>query len=286
MGSKKITRLEYLKSMNTVVEYINNNLDKKLSVSELAEISSLSQFHFHRIMKGLLWEPIGNYITRTRVETAALLIRYTNLEFQKIAYSVGYDKPSSLNKIFKQYFNISPTEFRANKSYTILEPAIINYNIKLEAPRILEIPDMKVIYINVTGEYGAEYYQKTWDELADFATRNNLFTTETQSFGISYDDPKVTEKEKCRYDACFTIHQTVKAQGEIGVKKINGGKFAVFIYKGTYDNWGEIYDIIYDKWLINSEYCLRNVPVMEKYLNSPNLMETSELEIEIYLPIN
>lgn len=108
MDNKKAARQEYLKRLNTIVEYINNNLDKKISISELAEISNFSKFHFHRIMKSLWGEPIGNYIIRTRVETAALLIRYTNLEIQDIAYSVGYNKPSSLNKIFKQYYNFLP----------------------------------------------------------------------------------------------------------------------------------------------------------------------------------
>ncbi len=285
MDNNKKPRQEYLKKLNTVVEYINCNLDKKISISELAEISHLSQFHFHRIMKGLLGEPIGNYITRTRVQTAALLIRYTNLEIQEIAHNVGYDKPSSLNKIFKQYYNISPTEYRNNKESIITKPVIGIFNIKLDTPRILEIPDMEVIYINITGEYGNENYQKAWTDLGNFVKENKLFTIGIESFGISYDDPKVTEKEKCRYDACLTIHQTAKPQGEIGVKKIEGGKFAVFSYKGSYDNWGEVYDIVYDEWLINSKYDLRNVPVMEKYLNSPLQSEANELNIEIYLPV-
>ncbi|OQY03000.1 MAG: hypothetical protein B6I20_05900 [Bacteroidetes bacterium 4572_117] len=93
MDRKKITKQEYLKRENVIVEYINNNLGKNISISELAEFSDLFQLHFHRIMKGLLGELIGNYITQTRVETFAILIRYTNLEFQEIAYSVGYDKP-------------------------------------------------------------------------------------------------------------------------------------------------------------------------------------------------
>ena len=285
MESKKVSRKEYLKNLNDVVEFINSNLDKKISINELAEISNLSPFHFHRIMKSLLGEPIGNYITRSRVETAALLIRYTNLEIQEIAYNVGYDKPSSLNKIFKQYYNISPTDYRSNKESIITKPAIDIFNIKLEAPRILEIPDMEVIYIQITGEYGNENYQKAWMELGDFVKEYKLFTLDIESFGISYDDPKVTEKENCRFDACLTIYQPVKPQGKIGVKKIEGGKFAVFNFQGSYDNWGEVYDIIYDKWLINSDYNLRNFPVMEKYLNSPLQTEASELNLEIYLPI-
>ena len=285
MSSKKTTKQAYLEKLNVVIEHINNNLDKKLSIQELAKISNLSQFHFHRTMKGLLGEPIGNFITRTRVETAARLIRYTNIEIQEIADSVGYDTPSSLNKIFQQYYNISPSEYRNNKDLTIMRPIINNLDIQLKDPKIVELPEKEVIYINITGEYGNENYSKTWTKLWTFIKENKLFTKGIESIGLSYDDPKVTELGKCRYDACLAIHKPVEAKGEVGVKKIDGGKFAVFMYQGSYDNLGEVYDTIFGNWLISSEYELRNIPVMEKYLNNPNRTVAEKLKTEVYLPI-
>jgi len=282
---KNITKQDYLRRMNIVIEHINNNLDKKLSVTDLALISNFSPFHFHRIMKGLLGEPIGNFITRTRVETAARLIRYTNIEIQDIAYRVGYDSPSSLNKIFKQYYNVSPSEYRNNKNITIMRPALNNYNIKLKDPKIVELSDRQVIYINIIGEYGNENYNNTWTKLWLFVKENKLFSRGIESIGLSYDDPKVTESDKCRYDACLTISKAVKASGEIGVKSIDGGKYAVFMFKGSYDKLGEVYDFIFGSWLVDSDYELRDVPVMEKYLNNPNRTSPEKLKTEIYLPI-
>ena len=282
---KNITKQDYLRRLNIVIEHINNNLDKKLSVNDLAQISNFSPFHFHRIMKGLLGEPIGNFITRTRVETAARLIRYTNVEIQDIAYRVGYDSPSSLNKIFKQYYNVSPSEYRNDKNITIMRPILNNYNLKLKEPKIVEMSDRQVIYINIIGEYGNENYNKTWTKLWLFVKENKLFSRGIESIGLSYDDPKVTESDKCRYDACLTISKAVNATGEIGVKNIDGGKYAVFTFKGSYDKLGEVYDLIFGTWLVNSEYELRDVPVMEKYLNNPNRTSPEKLKTEIYLPI-
>ncbi|RLD22820.1 MAG: hypothetical protein DRI71_06995 [Bacteroidetes bacterium] len=173
--NQKDVRQEYLSKLNTVVEFINNNLDKKISISKLADISNLSKFHFHRIIKSLLGEPIGNYITRTRVETAALLIRYTNLDIQDIAYQVGYNKPSSLNKIFKQYYSISPSKYRKNKNLKIDKLNVQESSIELKSPQIIKIPDKKVIYIRITGEYGNENYNKAWEELENFVAEANSF---------------------------------------------------------------------------------------------------------------
>lgn len=51
MQTKISTREEYLKRINVVIEYINNNLDSELYLNKLAEISNLSPYHFHRIIK-------------------------------------------------------------------------------------------------------------------------------------------------------------------------------------------------------------------------------------------
>ena len=117
MKLKKSIRQEYQEIIIIIIEYIYNNLDKKISISELAEIVNISHYHFQRIIKSLLGEPVGNFIIRAKIETAALLLNYTNIEIQDIAFKIGYENHSSLNKIFKQYYNISPTEYRKNKNY-------------------------------------------------------------------------------------------------------------------------------------------------------------------------
>jgi len=285
MKRKNETRLDYLKRLNVVTEYIDNNLDKDLSVSKLAEISNFSQFHFHRIFKGLLGEPIGQYILRTRVEAAAHLVRYTNLDISNIALNVGYENPSSLNKIFKQYYNISPTEYRKNKKFFIVRPIIQHSNIKLQQPKIVEIPDKQVIYIRITGEYGNENFQKTWNELWNFVKTNKLPTKGIERFGISYDDPKTTKSENCRYDACLTVDKDIEPKGKVGVKTIKGGKFAVFKYQGNYKNLGEVYDLIFSDWFANSNHELRNIAIIEKKLNNPLQTKPDKLKTEIYIPI-
>ena len=134
MKLKKSIRQEYQEKKRIILEHIYNNLDKKISISELAEIVNISHYHFQRIIKSLLGEPVGNFIIRAKIETAALLLNYTNIEIQDIAFKIGYENQSSLNKIFKQYYNISPTEYRKNKKNIVLEN-VRNFNdINLSPP--------------------------------------------------------------------------------------------------------------------------------------------------------
>jgi AraC-like DNA-binding protein len=56
-------------------------------------------------MKAFLGEPLGAYILRVRLETAARLLRYSDLTVEQIAYSIGYEVPSSLSKSLYKSWN-------------------------------------------------------------------------------------------------------------------------------------------------------------------------------------
>lgn len=285
MEPKLSTREEYLKRINLVVEYINNNLDSELDLNKLADMACFSPYHFHRIIKAFLGEPIGSFITRMRVETAARLLRYTANPIEEIAYSVGYASPSSLSKAFKLFYNISPIDYRNNKDFTIVNRMHFTSGIQLKKPKIETIPNRTVLYIRIVGEYGNVDYGKAWERLWAIIKEQKLFTAGIEHIGISHDDPKVTESNKCRYDACLVIHKPAQAQGEIGIKDIPGGRYAVFLYKGPYQQLSNVYDAIFGKWLPESSYELRNVPAFEKYINNPTNAEAEKLKTEIYIPI-
>ena len=126
MKKRLTTEEDYRRRVNLVVEYVRDHLDCEIDINTLAELSAFSPFHLHRILKGYLGESIGSFIIRTRVETAATLLRYSNMPVCDIAYRVGYGTPSSLTKAFVKLMKISPTEYRTTKNYQI----IINHNVR------------------------------------------------------------------------------------------------------------------------------------------------------------
>ena len=120
MKNKPATTADYQRRINIVVEYIRTHLDETLDLRTLAEVSSFSPCHFHRIVSAFLGEPPGEFIARTRIETAARLLLYSDLTVAEIAYRVGYDAPSSLTKAFGRFFGISPKEYRTAKNLSLI----------------------------------------------------------------------------------------------------------------------------------------------------------------------
>jgi len=285
MEIKLSTREEYLKRVNIVVDYINNHLDEELDLEKLAVRSNLSPFHFHRIMKAFLGESLGAYIIRVRLETAVRLLRYTDLPVEQIAYSVGYEMPSSLSKSFKQFYDITPLEYRNNKNFVIMKPVQLNPDLKLKSPKVVELETKKAIYIRLNGAYSELDFCGTWSRLWDYVKEQKLFSAGIEHLSIYHDDPKVTTSEKLRTDVCLVLQKPAAPKGEIGVKEIAGGKYAVFLYQGPYTNLGIVYDTIFAQWLPGSGYELRNAPLFEKYISDPSRTEEDKLKTEIYIPL-
>lgn len=306
MQQRLTTKDDYAMRVNTVVEYINNHLDGEIDLEVLAKLSSFSPYHFHRMMKAFLGEPLGAFITRMRVETAARLLRYSDMSVQNIAYKVGYDVPSSLSKVFKQFYGITPTEFKINKTYTMMKPLKINTGLELKK-RIVNIQPMQAIYIRLTGDYEKNDYCLAWHKLWQYVRLSGKFTEEMDKIcessfksgiveqmlkegkiahvGIYHDDPKMTESEKLRADICLVLPFEMEPKGEIGVKEIAGGKYVAFLYKGSYEKLNEVYDTIYGKYIPEECFQVDSRPGFEIYLNDPECTQPVDLQTEIYVPV-
>ncbi len=143
----------------------------------------------------------------------------------------------------------------------------------------------KAIYIRLTGAYSELDFCGAWGKLWAYVKENKLFSAGIEHISIYHDDPKVTTSEKLRTDVCLVLPNPTEPKGEIGVKEIAGGKYAVFSYQGPYTNLGIVYDTIFAQWLPDSGYELRNAPLYEKYINDPSRTEEAKLKTEIYIPL-
>ncbi len=287
MKGKEETIKDYQERINKVLVYISEHLDEKLELEKLALMSNFSVYHFHRIVRAYLNEPLGTFVTRLRLDQAAKLLEFTKDPISEIAYQVGFEVPSSLNKAFRKRFGTTPAAFRETKKALIPFELIHSNNQVMELnlkPQIKEIKDKKVVYVQSIGKY-AESAGQAWSDLCDFMKEEKLFGFGLETIGIGHDDPSVTESEKLRYDACMTVKKEVMPKGNVGVKIIEGGKYAIFKYKGPYTNLEQVYNYIFKNWLPGSSYKLEDKPCFEKYMNNPEKTKPENYKTHIYVPL-
>lgn len=286
MKNKPATTNDYQRRLNLVVEYIRMHLDEEIDLRTLAGISAFSPYHFHRIVSAMLGEPIGEFIVRTRIETAARLLRYTDIPVSEVAYRVGYDTPSSLSKAFRRFFGISPKTYRITKNRPMMNSNMHpDAEIRLSKPKIREIPVKTVAYIRAQGNYSQVDYCSYFLRLWSYVKEHKLFSAGVENIVIYHNDPDISQDGDLRCDVCLALPAGPVADGDIGVKEIAGGKYAVFLHTGPYTGLGAAYKKICGEWLPGSGCELRDSPCFEKYINSPDRVPAEKLKTEIYIPL-
>ena len=94
------------------IEYINENLEKDLKLSEIAAIVGMSQYHFVRMFKQSTGLPPHRYLVERRLEKAKRLLTETDLPIAEIAHCVGFANQSSFTKVFRKHTLITPKAYR------------------------------------------------------------------------------------------------------------------------------------------------------------------------------
>lgn len=95
-----------------VTDYIMANLREKISLSELAAVAHLSEFHFARSFKRSTGLPPHQFVLNLRIERACGLIRGGELPLAQIAFEVGFSSQSHMARHFKRIFGSGPSSLR------------------------------------------------------------------------------------------------------------------------------------------------------------------------------
>ena len=99
-----------------VIDFMNANLQRKISLTELANVVDLSPSHLSQLFKTQSGLSPGEYLRRLRMEKARRLLATSLLSIKQIMAQVGYDHRSNFVRHFRRYFDLAPSEYRERAS--------------------------------------------------------------------------------------------------------------------------------------------------------------------------
>ncbi|OOM76291.1 helix-turn-helix transcriptional regulator [Clostridium sp. BL-8] len=108
--------MNYDKCIKKSIEYIEDNLNKKIELQEIANKAFLSKYHFHRIFHATIGESVAEYVRRRRLIEAANELLNTENKIIDIALNYQFSTQESFTKAFKKFYGIPPKEFRKNRA--------------------------------------------------------------------------------------------------------------------------------------------------------------------------
>lgn len=296
---------EYIKRINTILIYIDNNLDADLSLETISQIAFYSPYHLHRIFRAITNETMNAYIIRKRIEkTAALLIHRKEMAITEMALQYGFNSVSVFSRTFKKYYGQSPTEFRKSnprkfskigkldskisQEQTPIENYLCNIetlkkwitmNAKIE---IKEMPKMDLAYITQIGVAGLE---DAFARLIRWATPKNLSDNPRCKVARIYHDSfKFTTPDQVRMSVCILLDEPIEVSDEVGLTTINKGKFIVGHFeiepKDFEKSWSSLFI-----WMNEKGYKKANQNPFEIIHNNFNDHPEKKCIVDLYIPV-
>ena len=94
------------------IEHIHANIDKPLSLDDLAMIAGMSKFHFAKSFRQAMGIPPHQYLVQARMEKARALLSDEMLSIPQIASRVGYADPGQFSAQFRKLIGLLPAQYR------------------------------------------------------------------------------------------------------------------------------------------------------------------------------
>lgn len=105
------TNYSYMKLVSKILEYVDKNISRWITVDEIAEVVNYSAGYASKIFKFVTGETLNQYILKKRIEHAEYLIR-NGESIVEASEQTGFDNYSYFYKAFKKIKGTSPKEYQ------------------------------------------------------------------------------------------------------------------------------------------------------------------------------
>src|SRR5208282_188541 len=283
---------EYPRRIDRVIDYLRENLHRRVKLGELAHVACFSEFHFHRIFGAVSGETLNNFTNRLRLEKAARLLRYSDQHLTDIALECGFSSSATFSRAFRSGYDTSPSQFR--KSGEIKKSKICKelfpeeeYGLPMSAEekraafpvRLIDIPERQVAYIRVTDAFELDRVLAALKTVIEWAKSQDIFS-QGILFGMTVDDPHVTPKHLYRYEVCLASSVPFECMEGMSKLKMPAMRYAAIKVSGDIHKVATAWDYLYRDWLINSVHEPEHAPALEVFLDKENATDWSHFELD------
>jgi AraC family transcriptional regulator len=277
------TRDSYAERIDRVLKHVAEDIDRRHSLDDLAEVACFSPFHFHRIYRGVTGETVEETVRRLRMHRAAYELNATALAMERVARRAGYGSGAAFSRAFKLQHGVAPSSYRRTRGAMAARPDrkredLIMYDVEIGRTGAISLAGL-----DHRGDYNA--IGGTFDRLSAIAAAKGLFRPDTRMFGIYFDSPRDVPVARLRSFAGISVPPGFAGDKDLGLQTIAAGAIASLVHKGPYAELHRAYDWLFCDWFPKSGRETADAPPFEEYLNNPRESPPSEWLTRVSIPL-
>ncbi len=118
--------------LQAIIHYVHTNYQEGISLSDLAKQMYTSTSTLSRLFKKQTGTYFAEYVNQIRTRYAVDELLYTEKNMTRIAMDCGFSNASAFTKVFRENYNMSPTEYRQKMKSMEVTEASVDESIKKE----------------------------------------------------------------------------------------------------------------------------------------------------------
>ena len=287
--------MDYYLRIQKSIDFIEENLCEKISLTEVSKMAYSSLSHFHRIFAFMTGFTIKEYIRKRRMSVAAHELLCTTANVLDIALKYQYNTHETFTRAFNKAYGMNPLQFRKTKKEHILFEKVNIYN--KEYKNLYQDDSIKTRFVTFTKFIVAGFSIQTslednkaakdipnlWDSFFKTRLYKKIvgIVNPDQFYGI-YSD--LDFHNNFTFAICFEIKNLKTIAQDMYKNIIAPGNYVVFTAKGKMpETLVNTWHYIYGNWLPNSKYDRNKGIDFELYNNAFKPDDYSE--VDIYIPL-
>ncbi len=286
----------YLTKIQRGIDFVEANLDFKLSLQSIAQEAGIGQWHFQRIFKALTNETLKTYIRSRRLGNALDKLLSTDQRIIEIALSAGFDSQESFTRAFKKAFDMTPREARKLGDRNLFMKKIefdteylqhINNNFSMEPEMVTQ---RRMLLIGMKTHFYSTDSEK--NNIANkLPTLWNCFLPRMDEIehgvaGVAYGiiQPATGNTDLLEYCAAREVTLPGRVPDDMEVIEVPAAEYAKFTHRGDVRNIDNTVNYIYSSWLLQSGMWHNNGPDLEIY-GADFIAESDQSMIHYAIPL-
>lgn len=271
--------------LGAALQYIEDNLNKAVSLREVAAAVGYSPFHFHRLFEAMTGQTLAAYIRRRRLVESARLLTDTKRQMIDVAADFQYASQEAFTRAFRRQFGVTPGEYR--RWSELPWPAVIPLRETVRGgtvmePRIVKLDAMTLVGMVYFGDNQNGEISQLWVEFNPEVGQIPAVEPDS-AFGFCFTDDR--ESPNFWYMASVAVRELSEIPPTMVAKTVPAQTYAVFTHRGPVSNISATYAYAHNNWLPHSDYEIAAPFDFEYYDPRFRGPDNPESETDIYIPV-
>lgn len=255
-------------------------------LAELAAAAAMSEYHFHRVFRLMTGESPADAVKRVRLGQS--LIGLDAGGIGEATARSGYATSQAYARALRSEAGVSPGELRddAERRAALADRLARPSGDRFEAPLQITIESFEPLRLLTLRNIGAyAELNAGYVRLFELVFEQVGMQAIAGIYGLPHDDPRHADPEACRFTCALATGGAGRAAGALEERVLAGGRHAVMVHRGDYDEIHPLIDALY-AWAIEESESISDEPLFIHFLDDPEEVAPEDQRAVICLPLD